>query len=110
MRRKSRRAVFIPSRFPARRLPHHAAITGDPGSIAAPPATHPPFRRIDNGLIRSAPFDEVAAPPNLLRSDPLPFPDKPTDFIDGLTTIGGNGDASERNGVAIHIYGATRSM
>jgi homogentisate 1,2-dioxygenase len=36
-----------------------------------PSAMHPPFRRIDNGLIRSAPFDEVAAPPNRLRWDPL---------------------------------------
>ena len=28
-----------------------------------PSAMHPPFRRIDNGLIRSAPVDEVTSPP-----------------------------------------------
>ena len=28
-----------------------------------PSAMHPAFHRIDNGLIRSAPFDEVAPPP-----------------------------------------------
>src|SRR6202011_5502109 len=75
-----------------------------------PSAMHPPFRRMDNGLVRSAPFDEVAPPPNRLRWNPLPFPDGPADFIDGLVTMGGNGDASGRHGVAIHIYRATKPM
>jgi homogentisate 1,2-dioxygenase len=75
-----------------------------------PSAMHTAFRRIDNGLMRSAPFDEVAPPPNRLRWDPLPFPDEPADFIDSLVTMGGNGDASGRSGVAIHIYRATKSM
>ena len=44
--------------------------------------------------VRSAPFDEAEPPPNRLRWDPLPMPDRPADFIDGLATIGGNGDAS----------------
>jgi len=75
-----------------------------------PSAMHPAFRRIDNGLIRSAPFDEAAPPPNRLRWDPLPFPDEPADFIDNLVTMGGNGDANGRSGVAIHVYRATKSM
>src|SRR5246500_5079786 len=75
-----------------------------------PSAMHPAFRRIDNGLIRSAPFDEAAPSPNRLRWDPLPFPDEPTDFVGGFVTMGGNGDASGRAGVAIHIYRAARSM
>ena len=75
-----------------------------------PSAMHPAFHRIDNGLIRSAPFDEVAPPPNRLRWDPLPFPDQPSDFIDGLVAMGGNGDANGRSGIAIHIYRATKSM
>jgi homogentisate 1,2-dioxygenase len=75
-----------------------------------PSAMHPPFRRMDNGFVRSAPFDEVAPPPNRLRWNPLPFPDGPADFIDGLVTMGGNGDASGRYGVAIHIYRATKPM
>ncbi len=66
-----------------------------------PSPMHPAFRRIDNGLIRSTPFDEVVPPPNRLRWDPLPFPDAPADFIDGLVTMGGNGDASGRIGVEI---------
>ena len=66
--------------------------------------------RIDNGLLRSAPFTEVDAPPNRLRWDPLPMPDGPADFVDGLTTMGGGGDAAACSGYAIHIYRANRSM
>ena len=40
-----------------------------------PSAKHPAFRQIDNGLLRTAPFDEVAPPPNQLRWDPLPLPE-----------------------------------
>jgi homogentisate 1,2-dioxygenase len=32
------------------------------------------------------------------------------DFVDGMMTLGGNGDASVQSGAAIHIYVATRSM
>src|SRR5262245_26072273 len=58
-----------------------------------PSVAHKPFERISNGMLRSTPFDEVATPPNQLRWQPLPIPEKATDFIDGLTTIAGNGDA-----------------
>jgi len=75
-----------------------------------PSAMHPPFRKIGNRLVRSAPFDEVAPSPNRLRWNPLPFPDEPADFIDGLVTMGGNGDASTRCGVVVHIYRATKPM
>jgi homogentisate 1,2-dioxygenase len=75
-----------------------------------PSAAHPAFRRIDNGLLRSAPFAEAAPPPNRLRWDPFPFLDAPADFIDGLATVGGNGDPGLRAGIGIHIYRATRSM
>jgi homogentisate 1,2-dioxygenase len=75
-----------------------------------PSAMHKALHRIDNGLLRSAPFTEAEAPPNRLRWNPLPLPTTATDFVDGLVTIGGNGDVSGRNGVAIHIYRATKSM
>src|SRR5207245_7039798 len=75
-----------------------------------PSAMHPAFRRIDAGLIRSAPFHEAAPSPNRLRWDPVPFPHGSADFVDGLVTMGGNGDAGGRSGVAIHIYRATKSM
>jgi homogentisate 1,2-dioxygenase len=75
-----------------------------------PSAAHPAYRRIDNGLIRSAPFAEAEPPPNRLRWSPLPFPETPADFIDGLVTMGGNGDAGLRSGIAAHVYCATKSM
>jgi homogentisate 1,2-dioxygenase len=75
-----------------------------------PSAMHSPFRRLDNGLIRTAPCSEAAPSPNRLRWNPLPFPDAPEDFVASLTTIGSNGEAAARSGLAIHVYRATRSM
>ena len=74
-----------------------------------PAAMHQPFRMIANGRIESR-FDAAPTPPNQLRWDPLPIPDLPTDFIDGLTTMAGNGDPATMSGCAIHIYAANRSM
>jgi homogentisate 1,2-dioxygenase len=77
-----------------------------------PSARHPAFRRIGNGRLRGTPFDELDPDPNRLRWDPLPLPaeDDPTDFVDGLFTVGGNGDSRTRAGMAVHIYAANRSM
>lgn len=77
-----------------------------------PSARHPAFRRIGNKRLRSTPFGEIEPDPNRLRWDPLPLPtqDNPTDFIDGLYTIGGNGDALTRNGMAVHMYAANEDM
>jgi homogentisate 1,2-dioxygenase len=75
-----------------------------------PSAMHGPYRRIENGLIRSTPFDEIAPPPDRLRWDPLPWPASPGDFVDGLVTMAGNGDSSARVGIGIHCYFADRPM
>jgi len=75
-----------------------------------PSAMHAPFIRISDGLLRSGPFDEVETPPNRLRWDALPLPESPTDFLDGLVTLAGSGDASAQAGIAVHIYCANRSM
>jgi len=75
-----------------------------------PSVTHKPFEEIPVRLIRSGPFDEVPTPPNQLRWDPLPIPENPTDFVDGIVTMGGSGDPAMQTGVAIHIYAANRGM
>jgi homogentisate 1,2-dioxygenase len=75
-----------------------------------PAAVHGPFQPHDPGLLRSAPFDEAATPPNQLRWDPLPMPSAPTDFLGGLVTMAGNGDAAMQAGIAIHLYACNRSM
>jgi homogentisate 1,2-dioxygenase len=75
-----------------------------------PSAMHGELRRLDNRLLRTAPFTEVEASPNRLRWNPLPLPEDETDFIDGLVSMAGNGDASARSGVGVHLYLANRSM
>jgi len=76
-----------------------------------PSAMHGRFRRIDDGLWRTAPLtDEPPPSPNRLRWGPLPDPDQPADFVDGLVTLGLNGDAASRFGIGIHVYRAARPM
>jgi len=68
-----------------------------------PSVAHKPFRKIGNGRLESS-FGDVATPPTQLRWSPLPFPDKRTDFVDGIVTMAGNAAC------AIHMYMATASM
>jgi homogentisate 1,2-dioxygenase len=76
-----------------------------------PAASHPPFtRQPRQALLRTAPFDEVAATPNRLRWDPLPWPQGGGDFLDGLVTYAGNGDVAEGEGFATHLFACDRSM
>lgn len=75
-----------------------------------PAVAHKPFKQISNSNWRSTPFNEVPTPPNQMRWKPIPVPSKPTDFVEGITTMAGNGDALVHSGVAIHIYTANKSM
>jgi homogentisate 1,2-dioxygenase len=75
-----------------------------------PALSHRPFRPIDGGLVRGSPFDEVPAPPDQLRWNPFAIPAEATDFLHGLKTIAGNGDAAAHIGCAVHLYCANRSM
>ena len=75
-----------------------------------PSAKQGAFRRIDNGLLRTPPFDEGVISPQQMRWDPTPIPEDDTDLIDGLRTLGGNGDASGQAGIGIHFYVANAAM
>lgn len=75
-----------------------------------PSAAHPPFAPRAQGLVRSGPFDEVPASPNRLRWSPPEPPSTAQDFVDGLVTYAGNGDAAAFAGLGVHMYLATRSM
>jgi homogentisate 1,2-dioxygenase len=55
-------------------------------------------------------FTDTPVSPNQLRWSPLPIPDRPTDFIDGLMTFGGNGSPQSQSGCGIHLYAANSSM
>lgn len=75
-----------------------------------PTAALGPYRLRAHDTLRSGPFDGVPIPPNPLRWDPFPMSAAPTDFVDGLFTIAGTGDAATQAGMAIHVYGANAPM
>ena len=69
-----------------------------------PSVVHGEFKKSEQGLIRSGPFNEVPPSPNQMRWDPLPLPTEPTDFLQGLVTIAGNGSAESHRGIAVHLF------
>lgn len=71
------------------------------------PYTTPSSQRT---LLQHRPFDEQFTTPEQLRWDPVPLPQEPTDFVDGLITFAGNGGAGSVRGCAVHIYAANKSM
>jgi len=75
-----------------------------------PAVAHGVFRPLDARLLKSAPFEEAATPPTQLRWNPLPLPTAPTDFVEGLVTMAGNGDTAMQAGMGVHVYACNRSM
>ncbi|MBY5992711.1 homogentisate 1,2-dioxygenase [Ferrimonas balearica] len=67
------------------------------------------FAPLHHELWKTAP-QSVPTPPNPMRWDPLPLPQQPTDFIDGLVTVAVNGDAKAQHGMGIHVYRANTGM
>jgi homogentisate 1,2-dioxygenase len=68
------------------------------------------FEPISVPHVVSAPFQSSPVNPTPMRWGALPMPSEPTDFIDGLFTVCGNGDARTQSGVAIAQYAFNRSM
>ena len=72
---------------------------------------HGRFEPIDAGLWRTAPSTgESELPIGQLRWSPVPIPDKPLTFIQGIATMTTAGDANAQTGMAAHLFHATRSM
>lgn len=74
-----------------------------------PAAVHGRFEPLAHPGITSD-FSAVAPSPNPLRWNPLPLPDAPADFVDGLVTWAGNGHPDPQSGCGIHLFGANRPM
>ncbi|MCR6701340.1 MAG: homogentisate 1,2-dioxygenase [Dokdonella sp.] len=74
-----------------------------------PASMHRPFEALAHPRFHNR-FDEAPATPNQLRWDPLPLPTAPTDFVDGLVTVAGNGGAASQTGIGIYLYAANRPM
>lgn len=69
------------------------------------------YKRIDPGLIRTAPDrEESDLPIGQERWNPIPYPSEPTTFIQGLRTLTTAGDSDTQVGMAAHILLVTQSM
>jgi len=74
-----------------------------------PALAHDAFEPLDHPQI-GVERGTLAVPPSQLRWNPLPLPAEPTDFLDGLIVMGGNGEPQLQAGCAIYLYAANRSM
>ena len=81
-----------------------------------PSIAHRPLQKLDSGRSLVADFT-ISNPlvqfvPNELAWNPfpLPSPGSAVDFTQGLKTIAGHGDPMSKEGLAIHMYSANRSM
>ena len=80
-----------------------------------PSVQHNPFSPYDGAKRVLSSFHafspDIEATPQQLRWDPLLVKGaENSDFVDGLTTIGGAGDTQLKNGLAIHCYNFSRDM
>jgi homogentisate 1,2-dioxygenase len=77
-----------------------------------PAAMHGAFALYEGAAARTFHNDFNAGPvtPDQLRWSPLPLPDAPTDFVDGLSTMAGNGGPAAQHGIGVHLYAANRDM
>jgi homogentisate 1,2-dioxygenase len=70
---------------------------------------HGPFAPYAQHRLHSD-FSAGPVSPDQMRWSPLPLPETPTDFVDGLYTMAGNDGPEGQHGVGIHLYAANRSM
>ena len=75
-----------------------------------PTADHPPYTRYEGAKLLAPGTVKEPVAPNRLRWDPPADLPADCDFVDGLVTMLANRDPSDLEGVAVHLYRATRSM
>jgi len=75
-----------------------------------PSVGHSEFTKVEHAYIAAAPFNNAPTNPTQCRWEPLPYPDEPTNFIQGLRTYAGHGSAASMSGAAIHLYAINQSM
>ena len=74
-----------------------------------PAAMHGPFQPFEQSRLHND-FETGPVTPDQLRWSPLPLPEVPVDFVDGLVTMAGNGSPASQSGIGIHMYAANRDM
>jgi homogentisate 1,2-dioxygenase len=75
-----------------------------------PTADHPPYTRYKGANLFAPGTVDEPLPPNRLRWDPPKDLPQGTDFIDGMVTMLANRDPGDLEGVAVHLYRASKSM
>src|SRR5690348_3288542 len=75
-----------------------------------PTADHRPFGRYDGAPLFSSTAPNEPLAPNRLRWDPPKDLPDGTDFVDGIVTMLVNRPPEELEGVAVHLYRASKSM
>ena len=68
-----------------------------------------PFAPLAHGTFLTPPLP-IEPSPAPLRWGPADMPDEPTDFIDGMLTMCGNGSPKMQVGLALHLYRANTPM
>ncbi|MBW8368801.1 MAG: homogentisate 1,2-dioxygenase [Arenimonas sp.] len=74
-----------------------------------PAALHGKFQALAHGGFHND-FGHGPVTPEQLRWSPLPMPSAPTDFLDGLFTMAGNGGPEAGTGAGVHLYAANKDM
>ena len=74
-----------------------------------PAALHGKFEALAHGRFHND-FGQGPVTPEQLRWSPLPMPTAPTDWLDGLFTMAGNGGPEAGIGAGVHLYAANRDM
>jgi homogentisate 1,2-dioxygenase len=75
-----------------------------------PTADHRPFTRYGGASLFAPGTVKEPLAPNRLRWDPPADLPEGGDFVDGMVTMLANRDPADLEGVAVHLYRATRSM
>jgi len=75
-----------------------------------PTADHHPFVRYEGARLFAPGTIDEALPPNRLRWDPPTDLPADADFVDGMVTMLANRSPEDLEGVAVHLYRATKSM
>ncbi len=75
-----------------------------------PAADHPPYKRYAGARLFAPGTVGEPPPPNRLRLDAPKDPPEGTDFVDGMVTLLANRDPADLEGVAVHLYRASKSM
>lgn len=76
-----------------------------------PPVVHEKYKEVAHPFLQND-FSKATLTPQQMRWSPMPFPDEgeELDFVTGIKTVGGAGDPTLKDGMAIHNYSANVSM